>query len=337
MKQVTCVLSGILGNRTLSARLAEAVDRCSGPCKRLWFDVDVYRRHPAPAWLRRLSVYESEWVARRWLREQRIAGAAVVNGLTLALACPTRPLIVATDQTPALRWGSLKRRLVMSSLNARFRRLASEVTAWLPTSAAVARSLIEDYNVTPERCFITRAPQPFIEPRPHAPTGAVLFVGNDFRRKGGFELLEAFERRLLPECRLLIVSNDPSLATLRLPEGVRVLRGVHDPRDLAPVYRESDLLVLPSRFDCYSNVICEAAAYGVPSLATRVGGIGELLDECGGCSLPEGCNAAAIAAGIREALGPAYASRAEAAACFAREKLTLSVFDATLRGALQRL
>jgi glycosyltransferase involved in cell wall biosynthesis len=338
MAQITCVLSAILGNRTSSTRLADAVDRCNGASIRLWFDDATYRRYPAPRWLRRVSSYESEWVARRWLRELDISGAVVVNGFTLAMAGNWSRMIVATDVTPAARWGGqLKSRMVMASLAPRFRRFAARVPAWLPMSRMAAESLVQDFGVSPERCFVTRAPQPIIDPHSRIPTGTILFVGNDFRRKGGFELLEVFKRKLLPAFRLVIVSNDPLLQGAQLPPSVRLICGIRDARDLVATYRDADLLVLPTRFDCYSNVVCEAAAQGVPALATRVGAIGELLDECGGCSLPPRCRTEDIAAGIREALGPGYAARAQAAVRFAQEKLSLAVFDATVRRALELL
>ena len=341
MRPVTCVLSAILGNRIFSARLADSVDRCSGPSKRLWFEGTLYHKYPAPLWLRRFSAYESEWVARRWLRGQTVSGPLVVNGFNLAFACAAaEQMIVATDATPAFlarAAGSLASRAVKYALSVRFRRLVPRVAAWLPMSATVANSLIEDYDVPAERCFVTRAPQPLIDPKPHEPSGAILFVGNDFERKGGFELLEVFDRKLLPECRLVIASNDPVVSEITAPDGVRLIRGIHDPLQLTSLYHEADLLVLPTSADCYSHVICEAAARGVPALATRVGGIGELLDECGGMSLPRLSPPEAIAGAIRAALGNGYAQRAETAARFAREKLPLSVFDATVRRALAHL
>lgn len=342
MAPVTCVLSAMLGNRVFGSRLADSVDRCSGPSRRLWFEHTLYQQYPAPLWLRRFSAHESEWVARRWLRGQTFPGAVVVNGFNLAFACDGvgDGMIIATDATPAFLargTGSLARRIVKHTLNERFRRLVPRVSAWLPMSSTVAQSLIEDYGVDPSRCFVTRAPQPLIDPQPHAPRGEILFVGNDFKRKGGLELLAVFERELLPDLRLAIASNDPVLRNLRLPGGVRVIAGIHDPMQLARLYRESDLLVLPTRADCYSLVVCEAAAQGVPSLATRVGGIGELLDECGGLSLPSRSSPEEIARHIREALGTGYRERAEAAARFAREKLPLAVFDSTVGQALSHL
>jgi glycosyltransferase involved in cell wall biosynthesis len=340
MPPVTCVLSAILGNRIFSTLLADSVARSVGPVRRLWFEDKRYHQFPAPLWLRRFSAHESEWVARRWLRGHSIPGAVVVNGFTLALACSCERMIVATDATPAFlarNAGSLASRLVKYALGERFRRLVPRVSAWLPMSATVAQSLIGDYGVDPARCFVTRAPQPLIDPQSHAPTGEILFVGNDFKRKGGFDLLALFERKLLPDMRLAIASNDPVLRNHPLPGGVRLISGITEPTQLTQLYRGSDLLVLPTRADCYSLVICEAAAQGVPALATRVGGIGELLDESGGLSLPRHASPEELAQHIREALGAGYAERARAAGRFAQEKLPLSVFDATVGRALGHL
>jgi|HubBroStandDraft_6_1064221.scaffolds.fasta_scaffold189544_1 glycosyltransferase involved in cell wall biosynthesis len=337
MPPVTCVLSAILGNRIFSALLADSVDRCVGQSRRLWFESKRYHQFPAPLWLRRFSAHESAWVARRWLSGYTFPGIVVVNGFTLALACSGDGMIVATDATPAFlarNGGGLASRMVKYALGVRFRRLVPRVSAWLPMSATVAQSLIGDYGVEPGRCFVTRAPQPLIDPQSHAPTGDILFVGNDFERKGGFDLLTVFERKLLPEIRLAIASNDPVVRGLALPGGVRLISGVTDPTQLAQLYRQSDLLVLPTHSDCYSLVVCEAAAQGVPSLATRVGGIGELLDESGGLSLPRDSSPEELARHIREALGSGYLERSRTAGRFAREKLPLSVFDETVRRAL---
>lgn len=335
--QITCVLSAVLGNRTFSNTLADAVDRSVGPTKRLWFDGTVYRAYPAPPWLQRISAYESEYVARRWLRDNHFDGKTVINGYPLAMAGKWRSMVVATDATPAMivRMGDrLASRIINRSISIRFRAFARRVSAWLPVSETCRRSLVSDYGVPAERCFVTRGPQRVVDPKPHTPSGSVLFVGNDFVRKGGTELLRAFEQNLLPDYRLTIVSNDSSLINAQKPESVRVISGIHDPEELSDIYRNSDLLVLPTRFDVYSFVICEAAAHGIPALATRVGGVGELLDESGGLSLPPRCSARDIASGIHEALGSSYASHASSASQFAREMLTLSAFDQRVRDAL---
>jgi len=47
--------------------------------------------------------------------------------------------------------------------------------------------------------------------------------------------------------------------------------------DLKPAYRQSDLLVLTSDWEGTPNVLLEAMGNGVPVVATRVGGIPEIV------------------------------------------------------------
>ena len=44
-------------------------------------------------------------------------------------------------------------------------------------------------------------------------------------------------------------------------------------------FRTADLLILPTRFEAYGIVLCEAAAHGLPVLATRTGGIPTIVKE----------------------------------------------------------
>jgi glycosyltransferase involved in cell wall biosynthesis len=48
---------------------------------------------------------------------------------------------------------------------------------------------------------------------------------------------------------------------------------------LHELYRTSDIFVLPTRADCYSLVCMEALAAGLPIVATRVGGIPDMILE----------------------------------------------------------
>lgn len=106
----------------------------------------------------------------------------------------------------------------------------------------------------------------------------VLFVGrHDFERKGGPELLRAWEGipSEVPGARLVI-------AGVRLPEdppGVESLGEVLDRSDLVKLYETATVFCMPSRFEPTGMSIMEAMSYGLPVVGTRVGGIPEAIRE----------------------------------------------------------
>jgi glycosyltransferase involved in cell wall biosynthesis len=128
----------------------------------------------------------------------------------------------------------------------------------------------------------------------------------DTPRKGLDVLLEALA--LVPEPLRLQVVGDGGLRgeyerlAERLGLGDRVVfRGLRPKQDVAEAMRESDLFVLGSRFENNPCVVIEAMATGLPVVATRVGGVPEIVDESNGL-LAEPRDPASLAARISEAL-----------------------------------
>jgi glycosyltransferase involved in cell wall biosynthesis len=68
--------------------------------------------------------------------------------------------------------------------------------------------------------------------------------------------------------------------------------------DIPEILRQLDCFVLPSLGEGISNTILEAMACGVPVIATRVGGNGELVSEGYTGTLVEPADGAALARGI---------------------------------------
>jgi glycosyltransferase involved in cell wall biosynthesis len=166
----------------------------------------------------------------------------------------------------------------------------------------------------------------------------LLFVGNDFHRKGGPALLQAVSNEFAERCDLTIVSNDPVVEASALPANVKLLRGIVDPKELSAVYNEHDLLVLPTRYDIYPNVLCEALAQATPFLATRLPGIEELAVESGaGWMLPVGATAAQISDAIRALIDdPQKLARArERALSYAQLYLATELLDRKLQEILE--
>jgi len=87
---------------------------------------------------------------------------------------------------------------------------------------------------------------------------------------------------------------------LRLSEEVR-FHGELPKQEVASFMRAADLFVLPSRFENLPCVLIEAMASGLPSLATAVGGVPELLDGAG-LTLSPARDPPALAASIERAL-----------------------------------
>lgn len=137
----------------------------------------------------------------------------------------------------------------------------------------------------------------------------LLYVGNLKCEKGIGELLEAFialkERKF--EVKLLIAGTGALLPSLEqrvkdagVTEFVEFLGSVNH-QDIAPLIQRAQLLVLPSYAEGVPNVILEALSCGTPVVASRVGGIPEILfEDCG--VLVEEKNIVALTQGIELAL-----------------------------------
>jgi glycosyltransferase involved in cell wall biosynthesis len=113
--------------------------------------------------------------------------------------------------------------------------------------------------------------------RPHRPV-RFLFVGQLIPRKGIDELLEAFSQ--LPEGELYIAGDGPLRHLVaQAVESDRVTYVGHVDRPaLQQLYSESDVLVLPSRYEVWGLVINEALQHGLSVIAAQtVGAVDDLL------------------------------------------------------------
>jgi glycosyltransferase involved in cell wall biosynthesis len=142
------------------------------------------------------------------------------------------------------------------------------------------------------------SPAPQAQAREHLrlPNAAlrVLYVGNLKRSKGCVDLLEAFPALLAvrPQARLTYVGAGPCRAELleraaELSCADRVdMVGAIAHAELGHWFRAADLLCLPSHNEGVPNVVLEAMACGTPVVATRVGGIPEVVPDYAGILVP---------------------------------------------------
>ncbi len=108
----------------------------------------------------------------------------------------------------------------------------------------------------------------------------VAFVGSEWERKGLESAIRAVAQR--PEWTLLVAGGGERARYNALAEqlGARErLRWLGVTSDVQLVYQAADAFVLPSSYETFSLVTFEAAASGLPVLATPVSGVRELIED----------------------------------------------------------
>ena len=137
----------------------------------------------------------------------------------------------------------------------------------------------------------------------------VGYVGRLIHVKGVDLLATAFHdiARAVPGTRLLIVGSGEEESVIRSVLKQEIARGlVHVESDvphqrLAEWYRAMNLLVMPSRYENFSNSVLEALACGVPFLASDVGG-NRILAKAVGCWLFQENSASSLNTSLRHIL-----------------------------------
>jgi glycosyltransferase involved in cell wall biosynthesis len=169
-----------------------------------------------------------------------------------------------------------------------------------------AREINIHWGAEPEKMEVVYPgfPTPVLRPVSSRDHFTFLFVGTDFERKGGFEVIEAFETVASehPDARLLLVCPDPSLrnpdremhswvSDTRRERALLVAarlqaEGRLERRNLAArevVYREiyprADAFVMPTHAEGFGFTNAEALSFALPVISSRVGAIAEVVDD----------------------------------------------------------
>ena len=113
----------------------------------------------------------------------------------------------------------------------------------------------------------------------------LVFIGLDWERKGGDKLLQIYE--ILKKdgfpCTLTIIGSMQK----EVPDTFEDLTVIPflnktkpaDAEKLCKVLSESHFFVLPTRFDAFGIVFCEASAYALPSITADVGGVSQAVKD----------------------------------------------------------
>lgn len=324
------------------------------PGERLWFPVRAAYRltgryhHPMrePSVLKRL--------ARRIERALMNAKPDVVfapSSIPMSFVETRVPWVYATDQ---LFCDFLDTYIKRPS--ARFSRLghAQEARALVQAARAsypshwAAESAVQRYNADPAKIAVI--PWGANLPKQPDETGVqtaiqsrrfdrceLVFIGRDWRRKGGDLLVETVEelnRGGLPAHATIIGCAPANLPRDRFTT-IEYLNKAETEgfRRFAAIMGKAHFLFLPSRAEAYGQAFCEAMAFGVPVIGSTVGGIPTIVrDRETGFLLPPETASTVFAGVIREALSsPArYRDMAMAARADYRARLNWNRFGQSL-------
>jgi glycosyltransferase involved in cell wall biosynthesis len=102
----------------------------------------------------------------------------------------------------------------------------------------------------------------------------ILFVGNDWERKGGPELAAAFREvlRVLPDAHLTIVGASPRLD---LPNCT--ILGSLPVEELGAEFAQASVFCLPTRLEPFGIVVLEAMLHRLPVVATAEGALPDMV------------------------------------------------------------
>jgi phosphatidylinositol alpha-1,6-mannosyltransferase len=196
-------------------------------------------------------------------------------------------------QILCVRWGKFCDRIVA---NSRYTASVSREKGVLPNLISIVPPGVDAERFSSsEHC--TREAQLRLEGRK-----TILFVGRLARRKGVKEFVQHSLTEIVrevPNALFVIAGNNPAdslthrddllseisavISKLGLQDHVRLMGGVDD-GELIRLYRACDLVILPAlraRYDIegFGIVLLEAAAAGKPTVATRVGGIPDAVED----------------------------------------------------------
>lgn len=292
--------SRVGGIETHVIGLAGALTRAGAACEvALW-------RTPGPGALRsRLDAAGIRW-----------SGLDGIGGLVERLR--RRPMLLHTHGYKAGIVGRLAARIagvpVVSSFHngdlgegrVRLYTALDRLTAGLAPSIAVAstiaRRLPAPAAVVPNFIDVPPAPPPLsLEPR------LVLFAGRMVADKGADLFCALAERR--PKLRFVACGDGPDAPALMARHGARVSFLGHV-ADLKPFWRDTAVLVMPSRREGLPMVALEAMAHGVPVAAFAVGDLPEVVEHDSTGWLAEPGDMDALDAAIASAAGLSAARRA---------------------------
>lgn len=166
--------------------------------------------------------------------------------------------------------------------------------AVIVTSRWAKDSVVNDYDVPPNKVFIAHyganilpsrvPPRERVLGKTKSNRCRLLFVGKRWQRKRGDIALKTLValKAMGVRASLTIVGCRPPRDTLHPDmEVIPFLdkNDANDDRRLAELYYHADFFIMPSQAEAFGITYAEASAFGVPSIATDVGGVSDAVKD----------------------------------------------------------
>jgi glycosyltransferase involved in cell wall biosynthesis len=234
----------------------------------------------------------------RWLAKQSVDVILALAGATEVAFLETEiPIVLVEDATSKQligyypEYSNLLQRSIYE-MNIIQDLALKKASAVIYSSAWAARSAIEDYGADPKKIHVVPFGANLDEPlsreialaRQKSEHCRLLFLGIDWVRKGGdiaFETLLKLEE-LGVQAELIVCGCTPPKGVVHERMKVIPFLDKNDEKqrkELDKLFMSADFLLVPTRAEAYGLVFCEAAAFGLPVIATNTGGVSEIVRE----------------------------------------------------------
>jgi len=310
-QNVLCVFGCLLGNKTVSAIIKDVLDGLDDfQADYISVTPDDYGKYKVPCWKKAAGMTaEALHIIDQKLKDVDFNAydLVIVQGFEYGWAVNKRvkdiPCIMFNDSTPTATHRMMRqfpyyspfwklRSLVLEwAYRIFFRNVFSNIDHVFPQTDWCGRSMVRDFGIPQSRVSggtiaadLDRWPvRDFADSSDEGIR--LLFVGNEFQRKGGPFLLAVLER--LPEtAKLVIVSNDCFFDSALLPDRVRHYKNIdHD--KMPEMFRSADIFVFPTYKEHFGMVQIEALSSGLPLISRDVGGVSDaVIDGYNGYLMP---------------------------------------------------
>ncbi len=304
-KNFVFVMEQTLGNAVHASNLRKAFEG-EKSVNIKWLDIN----YPPETRLDKIPPFRSNWTFGSGLKARRALSSlhsrpdlyffhTAIPSIFSVGKTKGVPTVMSLDATPInydtvaeaynhKRGSNLSERLKLA-LHKRTFRSAKQFVVW---SRWVKKSLVEDYGVPAARIEVIppgtdlslwKLTPEELAVRYNKPAGTpvrILFVGGDFKRKGGDLLLEAYRQIFSSETPTELHLVTKAELDSEPDKSIFIHRGITaNSPEIQKLFREADIFVLPTEGDCLPMVLGEAMAASLPIISTRVGAIDEVVLE----------------------------------------------------------